>query len=130
MSTINSRSSKPVLVYTFHSLENVVGLARFRVFVPNMYVRVRDDYRTQTNRELYTLFNDVDVAKRFGLLGHVVRMDDDDPPRRVFDAVVGGYRRKGRLRTHWKDQVEEALTQPGVNDWSTRAQAEVPGEKL
>ena len=30
--------AKPVLVYALHSLENVLGLARFRVFVPNMYV--------------------------------------------------------------------------------------------
>ena len=30
--------SKSVLVYALHSLENVLGLARFRVFVPNMYV--------------------------------------------------------------------------------------------
>ena len=30
--------SKSVLVYALHSLENVLGLVRFRVFVPNMYV--------------------------------------------------------------------------------------------
>ena len=29
--------SKSVLVYALHSLEYVVGLARFRVFVPNLY---------------------------------------------------------------------------------------------
>ena len=39
-------------------------------------------------------FDDMDVAKRINIqrfrwLGHVVRMDEVVPPRRVFDAVVG-----------------------------------------
>ena len=37
-STIIIAPSKSVLVYALHSLEYVLGLARFRVFVPNMYV--------------------------------------------------------------------------------------------
>ena len=37
-STIIIGPSKSVLVYALHSLENVLYLARFRVFVPNMYV--------------------------------------------------------------------------------------------
>ena len=35
-STIIIGPSKSVLVYTLHSLEYVLGLARFRVFVPNL----------------------------------------------------------------------------------------------
>ena len=37
-------------------------------------------------------------------------LDEDAAPRRVFDAVVDGHQRVGRPRTHWKDQVEKALT--------------------
>ena len=67
-------------------------------------VRVGDDYCILINRKLYELFNDMDVAKRINIqrfrwLLHVVQMDEDAPPRRVFDAVVGGHRRVGRLRT-------------------------------
>ena len=36
-STIIIGPSKSVLVYALHSLEYVLGLARFRVFVPNLY---------------------------------------------------------------------------------------------
>ena len=84
-------------------------------------VRVGDDYRIRTNRYLYELFNDMDVAKRniiqrFRCLGHVVRMDEDGLPSRVFDAVVGGHRRLGRPPTRWKDQVEEAMTSLGVTN--------------
>ena len=35
-STIIIGPSKSVLVYALHSLENVLALARFRVFVPNL----------------------------------------------------------------------------------------------
>ena len=40
---------------------------------------------------------------------------EDAPSRRVFDAVVGGRRWKGRPRLRWKDQVEEALTSVGYD---------------
>ena len=36
-STIIVGPSKSVLVYALHSLEYVLGLAQFRVFVPNIY---------------------------------------------------------------------------------------------
>ena len=90
-------------------------------------VRVCDDYRIRTNRELYELFNDMHVAKRINIqrfrwLGHVVRMDEDASLKRLFDAVVGDHSRKGRQRTRWKDQVEGALTSLGVTNWRRRTQ--------
>ena len=59
-----------------------------KIFGP---VQDGDDYRIRTNLEMYELFNDMDVAKRinnqrFRWLGHVFRMDEDAPQRRVFDA--------------------------------------------
>ena len=82
-------------------------------------VRVGDDYRSRSNRELYEFHNDMDVAKRINIqrfhwLGHVVWMDED--------AVVGGHRRKGRPRTCWKDQIVEALSSSGVANKKRRAQ--------
>ena len=43
-STIIIGPSKSVLVYALHSLEYVLGLARFRVFVPNIYIYVISNY--------------------------------------------------------------------------------------
>ena len=37
-STIIVGPSKSVLVYALHSLEYVLGLARFRVFVPKLFI--------------------------------------------------------------------------------------------
>ena len=70
----------------------------------------------------------MDVAKRinnqrFRWFGHVVRMDEDAPLRRVFDAVVGGHRRVVRPGTGWKDQGEEALRSNGVTNWRRRVQS-------
>ena len=97
----------PVLLYgaeawTLSSID-AAALGEFerkvllKIFCP---LRVGDDYRIRTNRELYELFNDMDVAKRINKqrlrwLGHVVRMDEDAPPRGLFDAVIGNHRRQG-----------------------------------
>ena len=39
-STIIVGSSKSVVVYALHSLEYVLGLARFRVFVPKKIIKI------------------------------------------------------------------------------------------
>ena len=55
--------------------------------------------------------------------GHVVRMNEDTPPRRVFDAVVGGQRRQGLPLTRWKDQVEVDLNAEDLNMGGPRAKS-------
>ena len=47
-STIIIGPSKSVLVYTLHSLEYVLGLVRFRVFVSNLLIRSNDSAETST----------------------------------------------------------------------------------
>ena len=68
-----------------------------KIFGP---VRVVDDFRIRFNSELYELLNDMDVGQRINIqrlrwLGHVVRMEEDAPARRVFDAGICGSRRRG-----------------------------------
>ena len=48
--------SKSVLVYAIHSLENVLGLARFRVFVPKLYYKYQKydaTFNILTNLPIY-----------------------------------------------------------------------------
>ena len=45
--------SKSVLVYALHSLEYVLGLARFRVFAPNIYIYVPYNAMKSNFRFLY-----------------------------------------------------------------------------
>lgn len=94
-----------------------------RIFGP---LRVGDDYRIRTNRELYELYEDVDIVKRITTqrlrwLGHVVRMDENSPAKKVFEGRVWGDRRQGRPCLRWKDQVEQNLSQLGVTDWRRHA---------
>ena len=58
-----------------------------------------------------------EAIQRLRWLNHVVRMEEDAPPRRVFDAGICGSRRKG------KDQIEEDLSSIGVTKWRRRARS-------
>ncbi|XP_060665535.1 uncharacterized protein LOC132797772 [Drosophila nasuta] len=86
-----------------------------KIFGP---ICVDDVYRIRYNHELYELYGDVDVdsrvkSQRLRRLGHVARMDEDAPARKVFDAVIVGTRKRGRPRTRWQDQVMENLSTLG-----------------
>ena len=96
-----------------------------KIFGP---ICVGGNYRIRWNHELYELYGDIDVVKGISLqrlrwLGHVVRMDEEAPARKAFDAVVGGQRRRGRPRLRWKDQTTEALSALGISNWRRRAQS-------
>ena len=79
-------------------------------------VRVGNNFRIRYNSELYKLLNDdLDVVQRINIkrlrwLGHVVRLEEDAPARRVFDAGICKSRRRGRPCIRWKDEIEEALS--------------------
>ena len=91
-------------------------------------VRIGDDFRIRFNSELYELLNDMDVVQLINIqrlcwLGHVVRMEEDAPARRVFDAGIYGSRRRGRPCIRWKDQIEEALSSIGTTNWRRRTRS-------
>ena len=46
--------------------------------------------------------------------GHVLRREDGHILRRVLDFEVEGHRKKWRLKTTWKKQVEEESVKVGV----------------
>lgn len=58
------------------------------------------------------LYHNIDIVHRINIqwlrwLGHVMRMDDDAPAKKVFDARVGGKRCRCRSRLRGSNQVEE-----------------------
>ena len=54
--------------------------------------------------------------------GHVVRMETDDPVRKVFLGRPQGQRRRGRPKLRWQDGVEASAIKAGTRDWQTMAQ--------
>ena len=96
-----------------------------KIFGP---IRVGADFRLRMNHELYELYADIDInqrikQQRLRWLGHVVRMEEHVPARKVFEGVVPGKRRRGAARLRWKDQVLADLSAPGpIPDWRRRAQ--------
>ena len=55
-STIIIGPSKSVLVYALHSLEYVIGLARFRLFVPKLYYYYYNIYTAAESSTFSELF--------------------------------------------------------------------------
>ena len=46
--------------------------------------------------------------------GHVLRREDGDVLRRALDLEIEGERMKGRLKSTWKNQVEEKSVKVGL----------------
>ena len=89
-------------------------------------MRVGDDFCIRYNSELNELLNDMDIVQRINIqrlcwLGHLVRMDEDAPARRILDAGICGNWRRGRLCIRWKDQIEEALSSISETNLHMRA---------
>ena len=80
------------------------------------------------NHELYELYADMDIVQRIKQqrllwLGHVVRMSENAPARKVFEGTLEGNRRRGAARLRWRDQVLADLSALGAPaDWRRSAQ--------
>lgn len=88
---------------------------------------IGNDWRRRTNQELYTLFNEVDIARfirlaRLRWAGHVVRMVNGEIPKRILLEEVHSTRRVGRPKLRWQDGVaHDARTLLSVRNWKAAA---------
>lgn len=57
------------------------------------------------------------TIKRLRWLGHVIRMDQEAPVKKVFEMRVDVGRRREQPQLRWIDQVEENLAVLGVRNW-------------
>ena len=49
--------------------------------------------------------------------GHVIRLEEQNPARRVFVAVVEGRRQRARPKLRWKDGVRDDAKKLGERNW-------------
>ena len=71
-------------------------------------VRVNNDWRIRYNSELYNMYKELYIIGfikigRLQWAGHVMRMDESRPARRVFLSDPGGNRVRGRPKSRWED---------------------------
>ena len=124
---------KPVLTYaseTWVMTKQTEGsIATFeRRILRTIYGPVRDHngWRRRYNRELYDIYAEPDVISsikvgRLRWAGHVIRMDDDNPIKRLTLSTPQGRRRPGRPRTRWMDSVNADAAVLGVSNWKIKA---------
>jgi hypothetical protein len=82
--------------------------------------------RVKYNNELHTLYEESDIVtyikiNRLRWAGHVIRLEEQNPARRVLVAVVEGRRQRGRPRLRWKDGVREDARKLGKRNWRNAA---------
>ena len=87
-------------------------------------------WRKIYNRELEALYhepNTVNVIKLSILrwVGHVVRMDEHELPKKILWTNSGGQRSSGRPKSRWIDGVEEDAKKLGCENWRADAKDRV-----
>ena len=50
-------------------------------------------------------------------LGHLERIDEDRMPKKIFTQELEGWRRRGRPRKGWKEEVERDIQVLGMRRW-------------
>jgi hypothetical protein len=71
-------------------------------------------WRKRYNHELYNLYNDVLISKkakisRMKWARHVIRMNDEEPTKKLMLGKPDGTRRNGRPKLRWIDGLEKDL---------------------
>jgi len=62
--------------------------------------------------------------------GHVIRLEEQSPARRVLVAVVEGRRQSGRPKLRWEDGVMEDARKLGGRNWGNCARNRDSWQKL
>jgi hypothetical protein len=93
------------------------------------------NWHRRTNKKLCELFKEEEVVKFIKLsklrwAGHVMRLNDNDPDRKVLMSQPGGSRSKGRPKLRWEDQVAEDAATAGCRNWKRTAHNHEDWRKL
>lgn len=85
------------------------------------------EWRIRYNHELYQLYADIDIVKKIKVqrlrwLGHVERMEENAPQKRIsLGPPPDGKRKQGRPSLRWMDDVEQDIKQLGLRNWREKA---------
>jgi hypothetical protein len=82
-------------------------------------------WRSRSNEELYHLYDEADLVTtikitRLRWAGHVMRMQDNFPRKKITLDKPEGRRRAGRPNLRWIDGVTKYAEKLGVRNWRAR----------
>jgi hypothetical protein len=82
--------------------------------------------RARYNDELYRLYGETHLVTaikktRLRWVGHIVRMQDNLPCRKITLGMPEGRRRVGRPNIRWMDGVTRDAERLGIRNWRTKA---------
>jgi hypothetical protein len=93
-----------------------------------MYGPIQENgtWRKRYNHELYNLYNDIEISKkakicRMKWAGHVLRMNDEEPTKKLMLGKPDGTRRRGRPKLRWIDWLEKDLHNISIINWKNIA---------
>ena len=87
---------------------------------------VRIFVESRCNDKLYHLYGEIDLVTaikktRLSWAGHIVRMQDNLPCRKITLGMPEGRRRVGRPNLRWMDGVKRDAGRLGIRNWRTKA---------
>ena len=93
------------------------------------------EWRIKYNNELYTLYKESDIVTYIKInhlrwAGHIIRLEEQSPARRVLVAVVEGRRQMGRPKLRWEDSVMDDARKLGERNWRNAARNRNSWQKL
>ena len=93
------------------------------------------EWRIKYSDELYTLYKDSDIITYIKInclrwAGHVIRLEEQNPARRVFAAVVEGRRQKCKPKLRWEDGVTGDAKKLGERYWRSTTRNRDGWQKL
>jgi len=124
---------KPVLVYGAEtwvlSKADELRLGVFeRKILKRIYGPICEEaiWRSRYNEELCRLYNETDLVTtiritRLRWAGHIVRMQDNLPCKKIILDKPEGRRRVGRPNLRWMDGVMRDAERLGVRNWRIKA---------
>jgi len=85
-----------------------------------------DTWRSRYIDELYHLYGETNLVTaikktRLRWAGHIVRMQDNLPCRKITLGMPEGRRRVGRQSLRWMDGVKRDTGRLGIRNWRTKA---------
>jgi hypothetical protein len=87
-------------------------------------------WRSRYNEELYRLYEEIDLVtaitiSRLRWAGHIVRIEDNLPCKKITLDKPDGRRRVGRPNHRWMDGVMGDAERLGVRNWRSKAKDRV-----